>query len=1293
MNAEGKTKTRKIWGRFLIRTALGLLAAVVLLAVAAVFALQTRPVREMLANRITAAVAAHTPFVCRIGELRGSLISSFEIRDLDLRVAKTGDPVIAADRVAISYSIPMLLGRVLWINRLTLAGASVHLVQAPSGSWNFEIPEEPVPQAAPPVTPAQDAGLPFKLFLRRLAVEDSDLTLVWQLDDGPVVHHFTGIHCQARLGLGNTMTADIRRLKVRMDFPDIDVKGLSGRARLDFASGRLDVENVRIQGERSDFSVSGRMEFPEEGPDPFLMDLSADITAMSLGEFGRAFPIQMPDTDIVSGHLAVNGPVARMDCRADLRMDRMQVMSQGRVTISETNDVGLELIGKTRALDLSALPALDLDAFPSALDGDFVLVWERIGASDQTGKIILNLAPSRIWDYGIEKAHLEADIQGPDFLFKTIDLAAPAGKLAAEGILAGFMDGGMDNRIAFSADVKNLDPGLLFADGNYAGDINGRADFTIQIPRTFDAAEITAEAAAMIADSRWMGVDIAKMDVDADWAGGAVRFRRFDLETAQARGSITGEASLADQTCRLKANVTVPDLSLLYDLLPDATALENLSGSAVVTSEISGNWTSPEITAGIDAETIAFGEIFAGRLTASGAFRGGLPEFRMTAEGVAQDISIKGFRIPALTAKASGDRSSLAAEMDIRAKEGMRLAWGGTIQEWLGPEKIAFVDALRVEIPDQPPLVNRDTAQVLISGDRIAVEGLVLDSGEASLFAFGRMDLVKPGAVAAAVNLKDLDIRRFSGFWPKAESLEGRVSGDLQLSGVSRHPVMALNLSLDQGKFKNFPLPAAVATFSYQDSQMDFDVQANRNGATLLDAAGTLGMEFSLQPFRLQPHPGGLDARVSLENADISWISEFINHPEYHVTGVLGGDAALFGDLLRPSVQGRMMLSEGALELKKQGLVYETLVANLEFSEHAIILKDLQVEGDQEGEIHLSGKVNHENFHPRSFDLRAEGRNFYVPFHAGVDARMHPDLRLTGTWEAPMLQGKITVPEGRVNLERVLAKQVSEIKVVAPVSDEDGLLRVPESEPPAPAFVNPLAADVSVVVPKDFWFWGKDEFIEIKGDVQLKKEPRKPFVLYGSVVPVRGTYRFRGRLFQITDGELTFLGREDINPIVNIEAQTEIGDVTIIIRLSGTFEHLNLVLDSDPAMDPSDIISYLVFGRGSDDLSEKESFQAEEAALSFTGQIAADKLRDIIGDTLGIDYLNISAGSGGLRQGSLTMGKYVLPRVFVMFRQGFDESVNQQLEVTYEINKYFDLETQINSEQTSALDLIWKYEF
>ncbi len=341
----------------------------------------------------------------------------------------------------------------------------------------------------------------------------------------------------------------------------------------------------------------------------------------------------------------------------------------------------------------------------------------------------------------------------------------------------------------------------------------------------------------------------------------------------------------------------------------------------------------------------------------------------------------------------------------------------------------------------------------------------------------------------------------------------------------------------------------------------------------------------------------------------------------------------------------------------------------------------------------MSGELTHDNFKLRTFDLRAKGGQLYVPFHSGVDARIDPDLRLAGTWEAPVLSGRIKVTEGRVNLERFLEKKISDIEIIAPKTAENGVLKIPEKEPEPLAFVDPLAADVEVMIPKDFWFRGKDEFIEIKGNIQLKKDPYKPFVLYGSVLPVRGTYRFQGKLFQITDGKLTFTGQKDINPIVNVQAETRISDVTIIIRLTGTFEQINLILDSEPAMDRSAIISYLIFGRGPDDLSEKESFQAGEAALSYTGQIAADHLRDIIGDTLGNDYQSISTGSGGLQQGSLTMGKYVLPRVFVTFRQGFDETVSQKLEVTYEINKYFDLETQLDNEKTSAVDLIWKYDF
>ena len=441
--------------------------------------------------------------------------------------------------------------------------------------------------------------------------------------------------------------------------------------------------------------------------------------------------------------------------------------------------------------------------------------------------------------------------------------------------------------------------------------------------------------------------------------------------------------------------------------------------------------------------------------------------------------------------------------------------------------------------------------------------------------------------------------------------------------------------------------------------------------------------------------PGGLDFKINLDQTDISWISDIINDPEYGISGTLAATASVSGDFSAPLIQGRMQLTEGTLDLKKQDLFYEFLSADLWFAKKTITIDALNIKGNKEGALKLSGVLTHENFKPQTFNIRAQGDQLYIPFHNGVDARVNPDITLSGNWAAPKLEGKITVTEGRVSLEHFFEKKFSEIKIIEPVYDENGLLKIPEKEPEALEFVDPLAADVDVIIPGNLMFKGKDEFVEIKGHIQLKKNPYKPFVLYGSLLPVRGTYRFRGKLFQVTTGELTFAGQEDINPLLNIEAEAKIKDVTIIIRLTGSFQQVNLLLDSDPSMSQADIISYLVFGRGPDDLSEQESFSAEEAALNYTGQIASDELRDIIGESLGIDYLNITAGQGssGNYQGSLTMGKYVLPKVFVTFRQSFDETATQQLEVTYEINKYFDLQTQVDNEETSAVDLIWKYEY
>jgi autotransporter translocation and assembly factor TamB len=242
---------------------------------------------------------------------------------------------------------------------------------------------------------------------------------------------------------------------------------------------------------------------------------------------------------------------------------------------------------------------------------------------------------------------------------------------------------------------------------------------------------------------------------------------------------------------------------------------------------------------------------------------------------------------------------------------------------------------------------------------------------------------------------------------------------------------------------------------------------------------------------------------------------------------------------------------------------------------------------------------------------------------------------------------------------------------------------------------DPLFMDIKVNIPGNSWLTGTNENIEIKGSFSIKKERGEMIKFYGPLKAVRGTYRFYGKVFNITEGELTFIGQEveDTNPPWNAVGEIKIDDVIIILRLAGNFEKVNLTLDSDPAMDQVDIISYLVFGQPSDDLSQKESFTAGDAALSITGQMAVGEIKEIFGEKFAIDYLDISTTGGDIRQGSLAMGKYVAPKVFVIYRHGFSQEGPREVEVDYEFHRNFSIQSQVDNEATSAVDLIWKYEF
>ena len=1274
----------------MLRVVLYFLSAICMTGIAVSLVLHTQPVRNAVKQFITQTIEKNINARCQIKEIKGNLLTGLEIDGFSLTDLKHGKPLIAAKRLNAAYSLPMLFFKEVWVNRLVMDGVAVHLVQAEGGTWNMDSLFSSKAADKFSKTTTREPVKDFKIAIQILQIQNSTVEITQVSDIETTRRSITAINCQAGIDIGSEISLDLHHLSFDLDQPQTGLADASGLVRFDPDKKRLYLKEFNINSRHSSLVVNGEALFTD---DSSTVDLAADIKALSLAEIGRAASVAFANNPIFSGTITANGPMTALNYRATLQSGESRAQSEGVVHITEQNGFGCDVsagIYHFNPMDFSTngktLPQGNLNV-------DFTLNGQKLTLPDQTGHMEILLKSSLLSENKLDSGELSISLNGPDLSVNTLTLNTPYGALACSGTMDGITSGEMDNQIEFSADLKQADPGIFFQNSDYSGNINAMVHAAIMIPKTFVYKESTGQIFLTAGASNVKGVKISTGEINAVFRDQQIILKQCDVKTNVGRASLSGRGSFDTRTCMLKGAATITDLSLLQPFIPDLKKDAGLGGSLSITGEINGKWDEPEIEATLTAKHLAFQDAVLDSLTTTASFCGNAEKFVASGKCLGEGLRAEKIQIPSLNIATSMTEDSAHVDMKLLGRNGEHLELSGDVAHWLKTVKEITVSHLALTSDKQPPLVNNGPIKVSVSKNRLIVEPLKLDSGDASLELRGNIGSSPSMDLSAFCALQNFDLNRVSGFWERGKQLHGRFSADARLSGSCKSPNLKASMSLKDFGYKSLLFSDVSAGLSYENAKATIDLSCYQSSKKIISAKGYLKGMASLYPFEFKPMPGGLELTLNVDDLDVSEISALIRDPEYDVGGILRVDAHVTGDMEHPVLKGRVGLKGGNLFLKKQGLTYEKMTADMSFGPETIDVSSLQISGDREGSMHLSGSVTYDGFTLKAYDLRALGENFYIPFHTGVDVRIKPNLVFTGPAKAPKLSGSIVISEGRVNLEKFYQKQASEIKVVKPVSAVNGVFEIPDEEPESLSFIAPITANVMMEIPNNVWLKGKNENIEIKGKVALKKEPGKSFVLYGPLNAVRGTYLFRGKLFKITQCEVNFIGQENINPPLNITGETKVADVKIIIHLTGSFERINMVLDSEPSMDQVDIISYLVFGRPQNSLSEGESFQAEEAALSFTGQIAADKLRKLLGDKLSIDYINISAGSGDIRQGSFSMGKYVTPKVFVIFRESFSQDGPRQVEVDYEINQHFNIETSIDDEKTSAVDLIWKHDF
>ncbi|MCG5513356.1 translocation/assembly module TamB domain-containing protein [Ectothiorhodospira shaposhnikovii] len=330
------------------------------------------------------------------------------------------------------------------------------------------------------------------------------------------------------------------------------------------------------------------------------------------------------------------------------------------------------------------------------------------------------------------------------------------------------------------------------------------------------------------------------------------------------------------------------------------------------------------------------------------------------------------------------------------------------------------------------------------------------------------------------------------------------------------------------------------------------------------------------------------------------------------------------------------------------------------------------------GRLTLDGHVqlDPDNRYPVNLNIR--GDRFQAARRPDVDLLISPDLRVTVLGERVIVRGDLTIPEATLTLLELPQQAVS-------VSRDEIILDT-DAEETLPLQV---IARVRLILGDQVRISGFGLEARLSGNMMVQETPGMSTRLIGEVRVDEGRYRAYGQDLTVERGVLLFQGPPE-NPGLNLRASRRIPvhDVLVGIEIIGTLEEPRSRVFSDPTMEDSEALAFLVTGRPLSGGSETDA-GAIASAIAMFGIERGAFITDRIGRQLGLDEFAVDTGTD-LDDAALMMGRYLSPRLYLRYAMGlFQQSSTVML--NYQLSRTLSLETR-SSTDSQSMDLIFRRE-
>jgi translocation and assembly module TamB len=529
----------------------------------------------------------------------------------------------------------------------------------------------------------------------------------------------------------------------------------------------------------------------------------------------------------------------------------------------------------------------------------------------------------------------------------------------------------------------------------------------------------------------------------------------------------------------------------------------------------------------------------------------------------------------------------------------------------------------------------------------------------------------KDGTGALRVTATHVSLDAIEGAFQVPAGYGGTLELDATIRGTRQKPTITSRVEITDGRFRRLAYERLAGRVDYLGDDINIDVRLDQSPGVWLNAVGKVPL--ALFDRKLPERP--FDVTVTSSSIGLGLI-EAVTDAVNQVSGQMHLDVRVVGTSHDPHAQGTVDISDAAFLVAATGARYKNGRAVLKLSTDRIDVETFHVEDNSGRPLELRGSLGTHELRVGDLEIDVIARDFEVIRNELGRVNIDAMLQLRGRFEAPRVVGDLTIEGGDVNVDLILERALFQPYATEPLSLENL---------DAASALNPwsrLGLDIALHIPKNLRLLGQDVQItqgtpiglgdvnlRVGGDLYLYKDPGEPLSVTGSLDAISGWYQFQGRRFDIDERTSSINFRGDLNPELYVNVTREITGVLTRVSVIGPMRGPELRLSSTPPLDPSDILSLIVFNTSANDLTAPQQQELAIRAGALAAGFLATPLISAVQRTLGLDILEIDP-TGERGQGPrVNIGAQLAPGLVARFTRQFGPDAIDEATVEYSLSR------------------------